>query len=513
MTISTWRSCITATAATALAVGAFMGGCGSTATSSGSSDMGESCSSEFDCKSGLFCVANVCSTTPGGNVTSDGGGPTEDGPSGTNPDTGPGKEGGGPKDGAPPQDGKGPEAGPVEAGGEASPGSEGGSDVTQPTMPGGPSAQGQECSATTDCASGLVCVPVPGGRGGVCDIATYGLQPTGEVCGGECAASSDCYELPADIGKAAGVAAQLTGPVVQTCADVATYFGTTGAAGYATACTGTLAPVDPIATACFLWTTYCLPSSASWTCEPNTSVAGNGNRCVFTGACKQNVVNDFQGCPSETRLGAAVALAAPNTTNCDQPDAGVSGKCQATPGTITASGCTTDATCSSMMLSTADTHVVCNANECACVVSAGVGSCYKKCAVNDDCPAGRDCNATNHLCEAPLGCAANLDCVTKFNNPQAVCNTMTGECSVPCASDHDCSISSGSLSVSTTLGTFNGTVCDTATKTCQSVLGACSSNAQCVVQDGGAGVTVNTFCVKPAVGVSGTVTAVSAITN
>ena len=104
------------------------------------SNAGESCTRRADCASGLVCVRNVCAT----GVTSADGGPSA-------------------PDAAPPQ----------------------------------LSQLGESCSETPDCGPGLVCVANPTlSQGSVCDLANFGLTPTGKTCSGECNVTTDCCELP-----------------------------------------------------------------------------------------------------------------------------------------------------------------------------------------------------------------------------------------------------------------------------------------------------------------------------
>jgi hypothetical protein len=394
----------------------------------------------------------------------------------------------------------------VAPGKEAGPVGEAGPDTSTIVIgPGGPSALGEVCTSTTDCASNLACIPTSASGIGICDLASFGLSPGGGTCTGECTKAADCAELPPDVGTIASVAAVLTAPVVHTCADLATYFvasGTGGVGGtYATACTGANAPTTAsngtaTTVACFLSATYCQSTAAAmWTCEPN-------NRCEFTGACKHAVTDDFDGCPSQTRFGTT--LPAGESATCNLGDGGTTGKCTPAAG-VAPIGCKTAADCSTMMLVTPDTAHVCTGMECACVPATG--ECYVKCATTLDCAVGKICG-TNSLCEVAPGCSTNEDCVATTHNAQSVCTA--GVCSTPCSTDHDCSHSSGATAVVATLGAFNGEVCDSATKTC--VTSGCSTTAanDCANQ----GVNgVNSFCVSPPDAGAAAPTVFSAITS
>lgn len=497
MITSTWHSCITTATATALTLGVFLGGCNSIATSSGTSAEGESCASEFDCMSGLKCVANTC-TSGTGVMTADAGA-QDTGTTDTGTDAKADAKSTGKLDAsADAMTTPGKEAGPASEAGADSP-------TTTTITAAGPSALGQECTATSDCSAGLVCVPstILGGVG-ICDLASFGVTPTGMTCTGECSTAADCYELPPEVGSIPSVKAQLDLPVVHTCDDVLTYLS----GGYATNCTGATGPTPTtngtaISVACFLYKTYCLTTSDSWTCEPSTS-AGNGNRCVFTASCSQAVTDDFDGCPTETRFGTT--LPAGESSVCSVTTG--TGKCTG-PAPVAATGCATSAECASMMLVTPDTGHVCTSTECICETSTG--ACYVKCTTNDDCAAGKVCSTTaptTSLCVTAPGCVTNADCVASTHSASSVCATATGTCSTPCSNDHDCSHSSGATAVQSTLGLFSGDVCDLTTKTC--VAAGCTNNADCVDQgiDG-----VNTFCVKPAATAAVATAVSSAITN
>jgi len=449
MTISTWRSCIIATATTAVAVGAFLGGCGSTATSSGSSQKGDSCASSFDCADGLACIENVCggtTVTPedGGQTQTDGGGKQD---TGTTP---PGKDGG--KDSAPASDtGTGPET----------------------ATSAGLSALGERCGTTTDCASGLVCINTEEALGGICDLESFGLKPSaGAICGGQCVADTDCYELP--VGNPTGYTA---------CADLLAG----GLAPSYTATCGTAVETDPVSQDCFFYKTYCLTTSKSWTC--NTS-----NECTFTAACIPDNDNDgIGGCATKTRTGETPV----NGVTCDA----TAKKC--VPGTVaTTPICKTAADCATNVVTPADTpaSVVCTGTECTCFES----NCYLKCNNDLDCAAGLTCNATSHLCQEAAGCSSDADCAFQLGNVKATCG-KSGTCGIACTNDHDCSPSSGAnLLVRNALGAFSGDVCDTGTGLCEPVNGctpATTPDPTC--QPVG---MVPTFCVKPT-----TVAAITAV--
>jgi hypothetical protein len=55
------------------------------------------------------------------------------------------------------------------------------------------SQKGEVCQVTNDCAPGLVCIPFPGGSGGVCGVGTFGITRTAKECVAvECRDALDC---------------------------------------------------------------------------------------------------------------------------------------------------------------------------------------------------------------------------------------------------------------------------------------------------------------------------------
>ncbi len=72
---------------------------------------------------------------------------------------------------------------------------------------------GESCSATSDCAAGLVCVPaVSAVSGGTCDLASFGIKATGKTCSGECNTGADCCELPLNV--------TINAVAIHTCQDI-----------------------------------------------------------------------------------------------------------------------------------------------------------------------------------------------------------------------------------------------------------------------------------------------------
>src|ERR1700679_1443938 len=124
-------------------VGVAVAGCSTTNnlnSGGGTSNLGETCTRTFDCKSPLVCEQNVClmgAAAPSG----DGGGTVDGGEAGTGP--------------------TGPHLGELN----------------------------ESCQTSSDCESPLACLE------GSCRVVNYGLTATGKTCG-ECSTATDCCELP-----------------------------------------------------------------------------------------------------------------------------------------------------------------------------------------------------------------------------------------------------------------------------------------------------------------------------
>ncbi len=367
--------------------------------------IGESCTSRLDCATGLACFNQRCTDT---NATGEGGAPST------------------------------------------------------------PSAQlgdrGETCRVNADCNSGLICVPgyVTAGIG-QCDLASYGYQPSGMTCAGECSSATDCCELP----PAAHTA------TINSCSDIAAQIGTED-------CTS--AAISPIiAQLCFMQSVYCNCAKDTWTCDDNS-------KCQYAGACTVAGAT-LNGCPSYTRGNFPVPT-------CDTK----AKKCQ---GGAAVAACTADTDCDAG-LTTADTFTTCSKGECTCYS----GGCYDKCAQDIDCAPGKVCDTkTTHLCVPQTGCTTDVDCATSLAYVGDKC--VDSVCKKPCANDHDCS-PSGTTAVSP----FNGLICS-ADGFCESLSGDCTSDAQCKSALAGSttyGAGVKAFCVKtPAAATNTTVS--SAITD
>jgi hypothetical protein len=499
----------------AVTLGAVVVGCGgddtknSVVSPSIYSEQNESCSRTNDCRPGLLCISNRCTLSPDGGVTTT---PGTGGTTGVTTTPTPGTGGtttvvtGVLDSGA-----------DVGAGGttqttstttttvrlsgenqsctrtsdcestllcisltcmKAAPVVDAGADVTTTPITPGPrlGARGESCQVASDCSTGLICVPNETGSavGSICELANYGLTPTGSQCGGECKTAADCCEMPQDIDSTS------TTPL-RSCADVLDTLG--GSAAAATACTGTSPSGD--AHACFLYVTYCNCAANTWACT--------GNQCVYkpTGTqCTAAALPDtWGGCPSKTRLGNQTW----NTTCSD------TGTCTVatTPVCNTTSDCTGLGVIDSTTLGDK-----CTANECICYQKSG---CYRKCTKDIDCPGAYKCStsgATANLCVPSGGCSTNLDCAKTLGNAKAECRSNV--CVSPCASDYECNPSGANRN----LGHLTQ-VCSPTTNTCQPL--GCTSDLECWQEvDGSA---PKSFCVTPTAGVAGTIVQSAIVTG
>jgi hypothetical protein len=290
----------------------------------------------------------------------------------------------------------------------------------------------------------LTCVLRSGAAGGVCDIADYGLTPSGKSCVGECATPADCCEMPppgiAFVHPTTGLS-----ETARSCADiVAALGGGTAACSPAPSATSLLNPL------CFFYATYCDCAPNLWACEKNL--------CTYAAPCQvANGVDMLSGCPRVVRTGRA-------HPNCD----GVTSQCE-----ISASACTTDASCVGALVAEQDD--TCSTNECVCVE----GVCYRKCDEELDCSPRYRCDMTKKVCVQDTACNAHAECAPLLNDAAARCEM--GKCVKPCTIDHQCGGSG-----LTGGGTFEESVCSD--KGICEPLG-CSSHNDC---DTG---TARMFCV------------------
>jgi len=303
------------------------------------------------------------------------------------------------------------------------------------------SKRGETCNSSTDCESGLVCLPLATGAGaaglGRCDFEDYGLTPTNKVCWAECREAADCCELPTSV----------MGENLRSCADLMDTLGDSPAS------CETSAPPD-LARECFLYKTYCDCGASTWSCDSGT--------CSYTKACERNG-EAVKGCPLVTRADRATP-----TATCDV----VTNTCVAVAAV---DGCRTDAECDGDPVAD-DATDSCTQGECVCITK--LGACYRRCDNTLDCARGFDCDLSKKICVATGSCDTDEFCARTMNDVTATCVEHT--CRLPCATDHDCN---GSGLAGT--GSFAGLVCENGY--CQDL--GCSSDAECAVADG-----VKLFC-------------------
>ncbi len=356
-------------------------GCSSGTTVVGTA--GESCTRKSDCADGLFCVSQLCTSTA---------------PSGT------------------------------------------GSDTTRLGR------RGESCTANADCAVGLTC-EVGGSEGGLvgrCDLASFGLTPTGKVCSAECKAASDCCELPLGLSGGPNKA------VFRSCEDLAAVFPDG---------VNSCASAGVYESECFWYQTYCAGCADRWAC--------NQGACEYVRTCRQDTPDILDGCPSQSRTGRSLP------TNCNS-----SNKC----GAGAAAGCKTDAECEDKPVSDDPTDV-CSAKECVCLATNGL--CYRKCERELDCAQGYSCDTAKKVCVASGACDNDLVCARMLQDVTAKC--VEKACRVPCLDDQDCSRSGGPM------GAFSGQVCSSGY--CTDV--GCNSDSECATSGK---VGLKLFCATKATG-------------
>ncbi len=404
---------------------ALLAGCGDDDAKPVSSQLGQSCVRTADCAEGLSCISNTC--YKGGTAT--------------------GGEGGGTTGPTPPVLGGEGESctsrldckadlgcfnnrcTAAEPVGDA--GASGG--VTPGVTLG---SRGESCSVNSDCGKGLVCVPTAGIGAGVCDLADFGIKPTGLTCAGECTADADCYQFPI----------QLHTATVKSCEDI----------DDAITKQGLDCGADPVAPAakllCFEQATYCGYKKASrvWTCDTDA------HACVYNVSCDPLEGYDAPtGCPTYSRLNTLVGLSCnPDTKKCVGPTAAV--------------GCTSDTKCNGVQVVDSVLGDVCAPGECTCY--SGDKQCYRKCARDIDCGANRVCDTkTTNLCVPDSQCDSDAQCANANHSLAYKCNS--GTCAQACTSDHDCS-GTGLASA------FNGRICSAGF--CTSVANDCTEGGtQC----------------------------------
>ncbi|MEI9941762.1 MAG: hypothetical protein WDO69_31500 [Pseudomonadota bacterium] len=398
------------------------------------SKVGQSCTRTADCDSGLSCIGNVCYKTPPPEVGGGGG----DSP--VNP--------------VPPVRGGEGEScssrldcidtlGCFNNRCTASDTGDGGAPSSTGVQLG---ARGESCRVNGDCTKDLVCVPSAVTGTGVCDVANFGIVPTGKSCGGECLEDADCCQLP--------VALHTT--TVTSCEDIADAIKAD-----ATDCD---APATPTAkTLCFEQATYCDCAKETWSCTDNT--------CVYGVACVVAAGADVPtGCPSYSRTRSLATLTCnADTLECVGPQAVVK--------------CTNDKSCEGKPVSDR-TNDVCGTDECTCY--AADKQCYKKCARDIDCDANQVCDtAKSKLCKSNGACTSDSYCAVLKGSTDFKCNA--GACARACTVDRDCSPSG--VGASGVNNGFNGQVCG-ADGLCASVQNDCDENTQCPLTNG-----LKTFCI------------------
>jgi hypothetical protein len=435
---------------------ALLVGCGDNDAKPIPSKLGESCANTAQCADGLSCIANVCySSAPTGSGGEAGQGtPTVVGP----------VLGGEGESCTSRRDCADTLACFNQRCTAATSTGEGGATGSAPAAQLGD--RGETCRVNADCSTGLVCVPSDVNTGvGVCDVASFGIAPTGMYCGGECQTAADCCQLPLTV---------QTVLAVKSCEDI-----TAAIAANAVDCAAVLTAGTLGARLCFADATYCSGCSATtWKCT--------NSACEYNVACIVAAGEDSPtGCPTYTRLGRVVPTCNPTGLKCTGP--------------TVPKACTTDASCTDAVVADSDGLDTCSDGECTCY--AGDHQCYRQCAGDLDCAPGKSCDKDSHVCVPSATCTTDQQCAVSFDSIDYKCNAA-GNCAVSCTADRDCSPAARGIEGE---GDFNGQVCGT-DGFCISVLGDCSDSTQC--SSGG----LKSFCIpRPTVAPGTTVS--SAVTD
>jgi hypothetical protein len=448
------RSLVMSLIGAASIAAALLVGCGDNDAKPVSSKAGQSCVRTADCADGLSCIANVCysASASGGNGGSGGGavvGPVLGG------------EGESCTSRTDCEDGlacfnQRCTTSSTGAGGET------GSATAQL------GGRGETCRVNADCSSGLACVPSNLSGVGICDLSNFGVAATGKFCGGECTAAIDCCQLPQQEQNLEGI---------KSCPDL-----TAMLTDQIIDCSVTQVAGSNAERLCFLDATYCMGCSATtWKCTANA--------CVYNVPCSATALpaqDSPKGCPTYTRLGLLVPSCNSKTLRCTGP-----------------AGCTTDASCTDVIVADSAGADTCSDGECTCY--AGDHACYRKCARDLDCATGKLCDKTSSLCVPDTVCTTDAQCAERNGSLDYKCQTDINRCALSCVNDVDCSGTGHLINGVSAGGAFNRTICSAGF--CTSVSGDCVDDTQCGVAGG-----YKTFCIdRPAVAASTTVS--SAVTN
>jgi hypothetical protein len=416
---------------------------------------GESCSSQNDCKDGLKCYNYMCSESAASQTNPDGGGSTiTQGPVLS-------KAGESCTKRADCELGLGCFSGICSVTALPPPDAaiitiyvtvDAGTPIpTNPVL----SGRGETCTMSSDCAKGLICLPLGESTVlGICDIANYGLTSGTKSCENECEKDLDCCELPL------GTAGSSADTTFNSCADLLKAMTpNTGA---------NCSDVASVSRECFLYKTYCdCATSNPWTCTTG--------KCSYNKACDPTVSGEkMNGCPAKTRSSLPIPTCSSKAMKC--------AVAVATTGCATADDCATQGT--------SDTGETCAAGECVCLTD--IGRCYRKCNNELDCRYGYTCDTTKQVCKPAGSCTTDTYCAKYLKNAGAKCvipaGATGGSCKLTCNIDQDCSPSGLSTA-------FTGSICG-ADKFCAPI--GCTSNAECSKEIPGSGTTalgsIKMFC-------------------
>jgi len=223
-------------------------------------------------------------------------------------------------------------------------------------------------------------------------------------------------------------------------------------------------PTGPagVARRCFVKATYCdATCTTAWKCT--------ASECIYSAACTIPLVTDAaDACPQVTRLGTPVPTCNTKTSRCAVP-----------------TQCTTPASCVGLPIldSAGD---LCTTGECTCYT--GDHNCYRKCARDLDCVAGKKCDTTSNLCVPDTVCTTDDQCAERNGSLDFKCNQDTNLCAQACATDSDCTGTGLHNDGTVVTGGFASKVCTAGF--CESLVNDCVDSSQCPGISG-----YKTFCI------------------
>lgn len=260
----------------------------------------------------------------------------------------------------------------------------------------GTSGKGQACQKTSDCATGLACLPSSAGIGGTCVPGVFSLIPTGKECVTiDCQAPKDCCP-------------QLTGGSDSVCTNLKATCDEETDAGFGT----TNAACEEYKSECVCDDTQytCINNTCGQSCKDDADCTSNAAPKCLGGACGACVIDT--DCASQgsnyTCVNAKCKPPCQTDGDCSNFDRCITGKC--TPG-----GCQSDRECVYAL----------NREDATCGTD---GRCTTPCQSDTECgdPVAKynymKCNAGK--CQF-IGCQEDKDC-TFFANGSSITSSSSG---------------------------------------------------------------------------------------